>query len=135
VSQTVQILLEDDLDGTQAAETITFGLDGVSYEIDLNEDHATTFRAAFEPFAAAARSVKTTTRKTRVRNTRPDNEKIRAWAKEHGMPVNDRGRLPASVVAEYEAANASPEEVSTIPEDMTPETPEVLEVTTAEVVE
>jgi len=142
VSQHVQILLEDDLDGSEAAETITFGLDGSTYEIDLSEDHALTFRAAFIPFAAAARTVKTAPpRKTRVRNTRPDTAAIREWAKTQGMPVNEKGRIPASIIAEYEAAN-SPEEPSTTPEDVTPEAGQDLnvyadqvEVTTAEVVE
>ena len=55
MAQRVQIVLEDDLDGGVAAETVTFGLDGVSYEIDLSEANAEKLRSGLEEFVNSAR--------------------------------------------------------------------------------
>ena len=57
MAQKVQIFLFDDLDGTEAAETVSFGLDGTQYEIDLNSGHAAELRATLAPFAGKARRV------------------------------------------------------------------------------
>ena len=105
MAQRVNVLLVDDIDGSDAAETIPFGLDGTRYEIDLNSNHAQELRRALEPFVKAARRVSASA--GRPRNRGGDdarNKEIRNWAREKGLDVNDRGRIPAPIVAQYEAA-------------------------------
>jgi hypothetical protein len=96
------VTLIDDLDGTPAAETIRFALDGVQYEIDLSEQNAAALRDQLGRFVSAARRVSSGSR--RVRRGSADRARIRRWAKENGLTVSDRGRIPAEVVAAYEAA-------------------------------
>jgi hypothetical protein len=101
--------LVDDLDRkTKAAETVRFGLDGTEYEIDLSARNLQRFRKLLDEYVAAARSHKRngqrrTARRTRTASSRMRSRKIRAWAKRRGYEVSERGRIPASVVAEYEA--------------------------------
>ena len=102
----VSIALEDDLDGGPADETVRFGLGGTQYEIDLNKKNARAFRKQLAPFIEHARK---TGAEPRRRTTRPPSARqrssgIRAWAKQQGIPISDRGRIPASVVAQYHAA-------------------------------
>ena len=54
MAKTVIVKLTDDLDGTDAEETVRFSLDGLSYEIDLNAENAAKLRDALEPFIARA---------------------------------------------------------------------------------
>lgn len=96
------ITLHDDLDGTDAEETMLFSLDGTDYEIDLNSTHIKELRDALSPFVAAARTVKPSGT-SRSRGTR--NSKIRAWAKENGINVAARGTISAQVVERYKAAH------------------------------
>jgi hypothetical protein len=106
MAQRVNVLLVDDIDGSGAAETIPFGLDGTRYEIDLNSGHARELREALEPFVKAARRVSAPA--GRPRNRRGDdvrNKEIRNWAREQHLDVNERGRIPADIVAQFEAAN------------------------------
>lgn len=107
MAQKVQVLLVDDLDGGEADETVHFALDGVSYEIDLSSGNAAKMREALAPFVEHARKAAATRRGRRPRgaSSRERSADIRAWAKEHGIKVNERGRIPASVVAQYEAAH------------------------------
>ncbi len=105
MAQRVNVLLVDDIDGSDAAETVPFGLAGTRYEIDLNSGHAQELRERLEPFIKAARRADVPA--GRPRNRRSDdagNKEIRNWAREKGLGVNDRGRIPAPVVAQYEAA-------------------------------
>ena len=108
MAQKVNVLLVDDIDGSDADETIQFGLDGTHYEIDLNSDHAQELRGQLERYVKAARKVTgSASRPTRVRRTTANdaqNKEIRNWAREKGLDVNDRGRIPAPIVAQYEAA-------------------------------
>ena len=103
----------DDLDGTAAGdiEPVEFGLDGVTYEIDLSAANAATLRAFMATYIEAAR------RPGRRRNSpipgairparSPDQTKaIREWALNNGYSVSLRGRVSAVVVAAYEAAHA-----------------------------
>ncbi|WP_431042949.1 histone-like nucleoid-structuring protein Lsr2 [Streptomyces sp. P1-3] len=111
MAQKVQVLLVDDLDGGEADETVTFALDGKSYEIDLNTANADKLRAALEPFTKSGRRTggRAATGRSRARagvGSSQDTAKIRAWAKENGYEVNDRGRVPATVREAYEKANA-----------------------------
>ena len=107
MAQKVQVFLIDDIDGGEAEETVTFGLDGSTYEIDLSADNAAKLREALTPFVQAARKApgKQTRGRKGSRNapSRERSAEIRAWAKAAGKPVNERGRIPAAIVAEYEA--------------------------------
>ena len=105
MAQRVQIILEDDIDQSPAVETIEFALDGVNYEIDLSAANAKKLRAAFDPWVSAGRKV-AGRRGRRPRTQRPfsDATLIREWAKEQGMEVSDRGRIPLEVRAAYEEA-------------------------------
>jgi hypothetical protein len=111
MAQKVVVTLTDDLDGTEAAETVAFGLDGQAYEIDLSEANATALRDALAPYVASARRSGLRITKGTSGKAVPSQRKsaeaktVRAWAKENGHDVPDRGRIPASVVEAYEAAN------------------------------
>jgi Lsr2 len=105
MAQKVNIILVDDIDGTEATETVRFGLDGTSYEIDLNAGHACDFRALMAPFTEKARKVTSPgTRPGRRTGAAGDsNKEIRDWAREQGLKVSDRGRIPADVIARHQA--------------------------------
>jgi hypothetical protein len=109
MAQKVNVLLVDDIDGSDAEETIPFGLDGTRYEIDLNSKHARELREQLERYVKAARKVSGSGgRSGRVRRTTANDDKnkeIRNWAREKGLDVNDRGRIPADIMAQYEAEN------------------------------
>lgn len=101
---TVELL--DDVDGKPAAETVTFGIDGTSYEIDLSEKNAKALRKAFETYINVGR--RTGGRLTRG-NAKPvatgvDNTAVRAWAASNGIDVSARGRIPAEIIEKYRAA-------------------------------
>ncbi len=110
MAQKVSVLLVDDIDGSDANETIPFGLDGTHYEIDLNSDHAQELRERLSRYVKAARKVTgSASRPARARRTTANdakNKEIRNWARERGLDVNDRGRIPADIMAQYEAENA-----------------------------
>jgi nucleoid-associated protein Lsr2 len=102
------ITLEDDLDGSPASETVRFGLGAAAYEIDLSAANAGRLRSQLAPFIDHARKAGRgqRSRPARTTATRQDSAEIRAWAKEHGIEVSDRGRIPASVTEQFEAARA-----------------------------
>lgn len=110
--------LVDDLDGSVLeigeGETVLFSLDGVAYEIDLTEGNAAALRDALAPYVAAGRSVGSSRGgagsgssggRKRRRTGQQDYSAIREWAKKNGHQVSERGRVPASVLEAYEAAN------------------------------
>lgn len=101
--------LVDDLDGTVLdpgdGQTVRFGLDGRAYEIDLTDEHATALRARLAPYVSAARGVRAPERaRPRVFRSPRDRAIVRAWAREHGYTVTNRGPVPAAVLAAYNAA-------------------------------
>jgi hypothetical protein len=100
------VAIQDDLEGGPADQTVRFGLDGADYEIDLNQRNAADFRHQLAPFLDHARppSPRPNHRPTRTVASRVRSSRIRAWARDQGIEVNDRGRLPASVTERYEAA-------------------------------
>ena len=108
MAQSVQIILEDDLEGGPADETVQFGLDGRQYEIDLSTANAEKLREALRPFTASGRRAQGKTARTTGPRTssgsNPETAKIRAWAKENGYEVSDRGRVHQSVKDAYYAA-------------------------------
>lgn len=103
MAQKVSIELVDDLDGTVAVETVTFGLDGASYEIDLNTKNATKLRKALADFVGAGRKVNGK-RQTNGKKPDVDTKAVRAWAIDNGYEISDRGRVPVDVVEAYKAA-------------------------------
>jgi hypothetical protein len=106
-SRTV-VTLEDDLDGGPADETVRFALGPAEYEIDLNGENAARFRAQLAPFAEHARKAGRgpRTQPGRTAAARRDSAEVRAWAREHGIEISERGRIPASVTEQYEAATS-----------------------------
>ena len=118
MAQKVQVLLVDDLDGGEASETVSFSLDGTSYEIDLSEKNATELRDNFAKYVGAARKAgrsggggSTSGRSSPGRSSRSstamDRDQaaaIRSWAKKQGLQVSDRGRIPASIIEQYNAS-------------------------------
>lgn len=106
MARKVQIILEDDLDGGEATQTKTFGLDGTNYEIDLSDKNADSLAEALAPFVAAARKLGKTSGRTKKAAVGVGNAaEIRAWAKDNGYEVPERGRIPADVREAFDAAN------------------------------
>jgi Lsr2 len=106
VAQRTQVLYVDDIDGSDAEGTVRFGLGGTDYEIDLSKKHADEFAAAIGPFIDAARKVPSTRRAARgPRAPRHDQSDVRAWARDQGIKISTRGRIPADVLARYHAAH------------------------------
>ncbi|WP_454698260.1 histone-like nucleoid-structuring protein Lsr2 [Arthrobacter humicola] len=98
--------LEDDLDGSEANETITFAIDGAEYEIDLNNAHASELREAMTKYTAVARKTAGRARPARRAGAGiSDTKAVRAWAIENSIPVNTRGRIQADVMVRYAAAH------------------------------
>jgi hypothetical protein len=102
MAQRVVVTLSDDLDGGIAEETVSFALDGKSYEIDLSAENAEKLRAALAPYVQAGRkqargALKAAPRRTEIA---PDPATVRAWAQSRGIDLPARGRLPKHV---YEA--------------------------------
>ena len=118
MAQRTLVLLEDDIDGGEAVETVLFGLDGTTYEIDVNENNAAQLRDAVALFIGAGRRAGrpavATTRSTRsgtrsAGNTAQtasdaDPKAIRAWAEANGVQVSARGRISAAVMGQYRIA-------------------------------
>jgi Lsr2 len=132
--QKIQTLFIDDIDGTEAEGTVSFGIDGTFYEIDLNAANAAALRDAYQPYLSAARRTRAGAPRRNRRPPRPapqppvskpaippapngvrpsangssqpvSNEEVRAWAKARNLPVKDRGRIAAEVVAEFRSAH------------------------------
>jgi hypothetical protein len=100
------LTLEDDLDGGVADETLRFALGGAEYEIDLSNKNARVFRRQLAPFVEHARKAGSGSRRRPARpaSDRARSAAVRAWAREQGITVSERGRIAAGVVERYEAA-------------------------------
>lgn len=111
MAQKVNIVLVDDLDESEATETVSFALDGTSYEIDLNDEHAAELRDAMALYVGNARKVASGGRRPRKASSNgssdsgPSAKEIREWARENGHDVPERGRIPAEVREAYDAAH------------------------------
>jgi hypothetical protein len=112
MAQKVQVLLVDDLDGGEASETVSFALDGSNYEIDLSGKNAEELRDAFAKYVGSARksgraassSSRSSSRRSSGSSTSMDRDQaaaIRSWAKGKGLQVSDRGRIPATIIEQY----------------------------------
>ena len=117
MAQRVEIILEDDYDGSQADETVLFGLDGAEYEVDLSSENAQTLRDALAPWVAVARRTGGRRKRATVGSAprtsatsgssgASNTSDIRAWAQENGFEVSSRGRVSAEVRDAYEKAHA-----------------------------
>lgn len=106
MARQVRVFLVDDIDGSPDARTIEFSLGRDSYTIDLTEKNIAKLETALAPFVekAAKGSRKASARRPAARR-QTDNNAVRQWARENGRKVSDRGRIPADVVAAYEAAH------------------------------
>lgn len=109
-----KVILIDDLDGdAPASETVQFGIDGINYEIDLNDENAQKLRNCLEPFAAVARRaaaasrppVSTPRNYANAASRRQQLDAIRNWAKSQGYEVSDRGRIPVSIQEAFDQAH------------------------------
>jgi len=106
MAQKVNIILVDDLDGSEADETLTFGLDGTTYEIDLNAGNAAALREALSGYVGHARKMTGGARRGRKGAGSSSNTKdVREWARGQGMDVSERGRISADVQKAYDAAH------------------------------
>ncbi|MBA2807364.1 MULTISPECIES: histone-like nucleoid-structuring protein Lsr2 [Streptomyces] len=105
MAQRVVVTLFDDIDGSEAAETIAFGLDGKSYEIDLNQANAKKLRKALAPYVEAGRKRSRSGRTYKQTDVAPDPSAVRAWAQSHKMDVPARGRIPKKVYEAFAAAH------------------------------
>jgi Lsr2 len=104
----MHVVVSDDLDGSEGAETVSFGFDGVGYEIDLGEKNRAKFEKAFAPYVQHGRRVtQQRSRRSGAASTRSraDLSAVRGWAKEQGMHVSERGRISSEVMEKYAAAH------------------------------
>jgi hypothetical protein len=109
MAKQIVTLLTDDLDGSEADRSVEFGIDGVTYTIDLSEKNAGKLRKALDPYLAAASRIgrSSTGRITRGtaaasgRSNRDQNQAIREWAAKNGYEVSERGRIPSSIVEAF----------------------------------
>lgn len=104
------VILEDDLDGGEADETVSFSLDGVSYEIDLSAKNAGKLRDALAGYVGASRRVGGRAARGRAagrtsRTGSANTADVREWARKKGYEVSERGRIPANIVEAYNAAH------------------------------
>jgi hypothetical protein len=110
MAQETIVRLLDDIDGKPADETVTFSLDGVAYEIDLRTKNADKLRKVFAPYVERARKGSRRAGRAGARGRTAHNREraadIRNWAKQQGITINDRGRIPAEIVQAYEAKDA-----------------------------
>ena len=115
MAQKIQTLFIDDIDGGAAEGTVRFALDGTDYEIDLNAKHSEELRSALGKYVSHAREVGGSGRRAgrgagragRGTGSALNTTEIRNWAREQGYDIKDRGRVPADLVAKYQAATGS----------------------------
>lgn len=104
----VYVELIDDIDGSAASETVTFGVDGKTYEIDLSEQNAAALRESLATWVSSSRRVGKASKAANAaarRETSPDVAKVRQWARENGHTISDRGRVSAEVRQAYVASH------------------------------
>ncbi|ACU39464.1 MULTISPECIES: Lsr2 family protein [Actinosynnema] len=113
MAQQTVVQLIDDLDGSEAAETVTFALDGVEYTIDLSKDNADKLRDSLADFVAKARRAggrkqrKGGGKSTVKAGDKAQAQAIRDWARAQGHQISDRGRIPQGLVVQFQEAHAS----------------------------
>ena len=106
MAEKITVELTDDLDGSEADTTVRFAVDGTAYEIDLLNKNAAKIRRDFGRYIEYARRATGGRRPGRPRRDRHHSSAVREWAKQQGIQVSERGRIPASVVSQYDKAHA-----------------------------
>lgn len=107
MARKTQVILTDDIDGSEASQTVPFGLDGVAYEIDVNDDHAEQLREQLATWTSSGRRVggrKVGSRRA-AGGDRERTTRIREWARANGQEVSNRGRIAGSVIEAYDASH------------------------------
>lgn len=104
------VRLTDDIDGSDAVESITFAIRGTEYEIDLNAKNAAALDKALDKFVGAGRKTAAINRNGRTpRRKRPATSRsaaeVRNWARENGYELSDRGRIPTEISEAFDAAD------------------------------
>jgi hypothetical protein len=130
--QRVNVLLVDDLDGTEAVSTVVFGIDGSHYEIDLSSQHEEELRKVLDDYVTHARKASNAPRKgNRVGRAerQTHNEDAREWAKAQGIEVKDRGRVPTAILKGYEDSRRTPPVAKAETPPKAPESPKAKSVT------
>ena len=111
MAQRIQTLFIDDIDGGAAKGAVRFALDGTDYEIDLSGKHSDELHHALRKYVEHARKVGGAARRPGARGGRKastvDTVAVRAWARENGYDIKDRGRVSAELVAKYQAATGA----------------------------
>jgi Lsr2 len=107
MAKTVNVVITDDLDGSPGAETLSFGIDGHSYEIDLGQKNLARLQKSLQPFIDAGRRTAHRRAARPARGAAPgaDRAAVREWAASQGLKVSERGRISAEVLTKYEAAH------------------------------
>lgn len=106
MARNVSVVITDDLDGSAGAQAVMFGIDGVSYEIDLAEPNHARLAETLAPFIKAGRRVSSGRGGSgRSPAPRADRTAIRAWARQEGLEVPERGRISGEIMKQYEAAH------------------------------
>lgn len=105
MAQKVQITLVDDIDGSAADETVSFALDGTSYEINLSSDNADKLREALAGYVGVSRKISKSGKAFKKTTVGASAREVRDWAKSSGYAVPDRGRIPADVQKAFDAAH------------------------------
>jgi hypothetical protein len=107
MAKTLNVILTDDTDGSSNAVTVAFGYQNSFYEIDLTPQNKAGFAEVLAPFIAAARRTPagTSPRPRRTAADRRDSATIRAWARDQGLDISDRGRISPAVISQYRATH------------------------------
>ena len=111
MAKTTVTQITDDLDGSKDATEVAFAFDGVDYTIDLSKKNAAAMAKALKPYLDAATKVSgrgnraRRSRTSRATGPRKDLAAVREWARGQGLEVSDRGRVPAALVEQYDAAH------------------------------
>jgi hypothetical protein len=104
MAQKIQTLFIDDIDGGEAEGTVRFSLDGSEYEIDLSAAHSEELRSALGKYVTHARKIGTARRGTARASRKTsaiDTVAVRTWAREQGISIKERGRVPGDIVEKY----------------------------------
>lgn len=101
MARKTQVILVDDVDGSAGTTTVEFGLDGITYEIDLNDDNAARLRADLGAWIEKGRRTGGRARRGTATSTSSETKRIREWAREQGYEISDRGRVSAEIRAAY----------------------------------
>lgn len=108
MAQHVQVQLIDDINGEEADETVTFGIDGTTYEIDLTAENAAQLREKLSLYLEKSRKSRSRsgTQQRSKPSGREDTQRIRLWAKENGYETSARGRISKTIIEAFHAANS-----------------------------